>query len=103
MEHCLKMIRSVYCWAYYRFITIRNGVVKSLYSFTLSFTTCCFFFDFPFFFFSFPFLPLTTSFSLILLFHLLCPDHTFQCLILQGTHNQGGQAHLVKMLTKSSI
>ena len=34
-----------------------------------------------------------------------CPNHTFRHLIPQGTHNQGGQAHLAKMqlLTKSSI
>ena len=34
-----------------------------------------------------------------------CPNHTFRHLIPQGTHNQGGQAHLTRihLLTKSSI
>ena len=34
-----------------------------------------------------------------------CPNHSFWCLIPQGTHKPGGQAHLARMhlLTKSSI
>ena len=81
----------------------------------------CFFFDFHlffvvsgFYFFSWKFLAAFCYFLLqcnfILNYFWLtssggCPNYTFWRLIPQGTHNQGGQAHLAKMhlLTKSSI
>ena len=29
-ENCLKMIPSAYCWVDNRFVTVKNGVVKSV-------------------------------------------------------------------------